>query len=85
MASRGMLGECHANQATQRGGTSPSLQGFAARQVLAVYSRNAALKFAEGRRKNASQGVGAPAGDEKAKGEQELRESVLHTIVPEGG
>jgi len=48
---------------------------------LTIYSRNAALKFAEGRRKNASQRVGAPAGEEKAKGEQELGESVLHTIV----
>ncbi len=43
--------------------------------------RETALKLAEGRRKNASQGVGTPAGDEKAKGEQELRKSVLHTIV----
>ncbi len=45
--------------------------------------RDAALKFTEGRRKNPSQGVGTPAGDEKAKGEQELRKSVLHTIVRE--
>jgi len=39
------------------------------------------LKFAKGWRKKASQGVGAPAGEEKAQGEQELRKSVLHTIV----
>jgi hypothetical protein len=32
---------------------------------------DAALKFAEGRRKDASQGVGASTGKEKAKGEQE--------------
>jgi len=47
------------------------------------FLRNAALKFAEGRRKNPSQRVGTPAGEEKAKGEQELRKSVLHTIVRE--
>jgi hypothetical protein len=76
-----LLRECPANQATQRRGTRPYLQGFPSRQVLPIYSRNAALEFAEGRRKNASQRVGAPAGEEKAKGEQELRESVLHTIV----
>jgi hypothetical protein len=44
-------------------------------------SSDAPLKLAEGRRKYASQGVGAPAGEEKAKGEQELRKSVLHAIV----
>ncbi len=48
---------------------------------MTIYSRIAALEFAEGRRKNPSQRVGAPAGEEKAKGEQKLRKSVLHPIV----
>ncbi len=45
--------------------------------------RGATLEFAEGRRKNASQGVGASASEEKAEREQELRESVLDSIVRE--
>jgi len=46
-----------------------------------ICSRNAALEFAEGRRKNASQGVGASPSEEKAERQQELRESVLDAIV----
>jgi hypothetical protein len=41
----------------------------------------ALLEFAECGWKNAGQGVGARAGEEKAKGKQELRESVLHTTL----
>jgi hypothetical protein len=83
MAPRGMLRECPANQTTQRGGARPCLQGIPDHQVLTVYFRGVGLKFAEGWGKNASQGVGTPAGKQKAEGEQELRESVLHTIVRE--
>jgi hypothetical protein len=65
----------------QRGGTSPSSEVFQTRQVLMICSGNEVLKFAKGGRKNAGQGVGAPAGEEKTKGEQEFRKGVLHTIV----
>lgn len=70
-------------QIKRRVGTERAQAGKAFRlaKALTIHSPNAALKFAEGGRKNARQRVGSPAGDEQAEGEQELRKSVLHTIV----
>ena len=79
MASRVMLRECPSNQTKERSGARPSLQGIPDSPSLDSLFPGRGLKFAEGRRKNASQGVGAAAGDKKAEGEEEFRKSVLHT------
>ena len=70
---------CKSRDAEERNERTPTM--FCEPPSFRDSLRDAALKFAEGRRKNASQRVGAPAGEGKAEGDQELRKSVLHTIV----